>query len=102
MGTQPGGTPVSLRDIWPTNEETQALVADTVTPELFTSSYKDIFSGDDTWNGKTITVTVQPKEGKDSSSFMASVRLDNPMEIEYYRHGGILHKVLRQILASSS
>ncbi|MEA3466609.1 MAG: aconitate hydratase AcnA [Thermodesulfobacteriota bacterium] len=52
--------------------------------------------------GKKITVTVQPKDGKASISFMASVRLDNPMEIEYYRHGGILHKVLRQMLATSS
>ncbi len=50
LGTQPDGTPVYLRDIWPTNEEIQALVSDTVTPELFTSSYKDTFSGDDTWN----------------------------------------------------
>jgi len=52
--------------------------------------------------GKKITVTVQPKEGNNPSSFMASVRLDNPLEIEYYRHGGILHKVLRQMLATSS
>ena len=50
LGTQPDGTPVYLRDIWPANEEIQALAAETVTPELFTSSYKDIFSGDDTWN----------------------------------------------------
>ena len=29
-----------------------------------------------------------------------TLRLDNDMEIEYYRHGGILHKVLRQRLAA--
>jgi len=30
-------------------------------------------------------------------SFRAVVRLDTPKEVEYYRHGGILHYVLRQL-----
>ncbi|HID02489.1 MAG TPA: aconitate hydratase AcnA, partial [Desulfobacterales bacterium] len=50
LGTKSDGTPVYLRDIWPTNEEIQTLVAGSVTAELFTSSYKDIFSGDAAWN----------------------------------------------------
>ncbi len=29
--------------------------------------------------------------------FLANVRLDTPQEAEYYRHGGILHYVLRQL-----
>jgi aconitate hydratase len=33
-------------------------------------------------------------------SFQARVRIDTPMEVEYYRHGGILQYVLRQLLAS--
>ncbi len=32
--------------------------------------------------------------------FSARVRLDTPQEVEYYRHGGILQYVLRQLLAS--
>ncbi len=32
-------------------------------------------------------------------SFQARVRIDTPMELEYYRHGGILQYVLRQLLA---
>jgi aconitate hydratase len=32
--------------------------------------------------------------------FEARVRIDTPMEVEYYRHGGILQYVLRQLLAS--
>ena len=32
--------------------------------------------------------------------FQARVRIDTPMEVEYYRHGGILQYVLRQLLAS--
>ncbi len=30
--------------------------------------------------------------------FKARVRLDTPQEVQYYRHGGILHYVLRQLL----
>jgi aconitate hydratase len=36
----------------------------------------------------------------DGRSFQARVRIDTPMEVEYYRHGGILQYVLRQLLAS--
>ena len=31
------------------------------------------------------------------TSFEVDVRLDTPVEVEYYRNGGILHTVLRQM-----
>ncbi len=31
------------------------------------------------------------------TTFRARVRIDTPMEAEYYRHGGILQYVLRQL-----
>jgi len=31
------------------------------------------------------------------STFKAQVRLDTPVEVDYYRNGGILHTVLRQL-----
>jgi aconitate hydratase len=34
--------------------------------------------------------------------FSARVRIDTPMELEYYRHGGILQYVLRSLLANAS
>jgi len=34
----------------------------------------------------------------DSKSFQAIARLDTPVDIEYYRNGGILHTVLREFL----
>jgi aconitate hydratase len=44
---------------------------------------------------KGVEVTVRAGE----TSFVAAVRLDTPQEVEYYRHGGILQYVLRQLLA---
>jgi len=29
--------------------------------------------------------------------FLVDVRLDTPVEVEYYRNGGILHTVLRKL-----
>jgi aconitate hydratase len=47
--------------------------------------------------GREIAVRATSDEGK-VTDFKARVRLDTPQEIEYYRHGGILHYVLRQLL----
>jgi aconitate hydratase len=46
------------------------------------------------------TVTARSPEG-DEKSFTATVRIDTPQEWLYYRNGGILHFVLRQLLRSS-
>jgi aconitate hydratase len=45
---------------------------------------------------KTVEVTAE-KNGTDPISFEARVRLDTPNEVQYYRHGGILHRVLREL-----
>ncbi len=44
---------------------------------------------------------TDPKSGK-TVEFKALVRIDTPDEAEYYRHGGILQFVLRQLRASSN
>ncbi|MCF8057016.1 MAG: aconitate hydratase AcnA [Desulfocapsa sp.] len=43
------GIPVYLVDIWPTTGEIEAVMEQSINPELFTASYRDIFSGDDDW-----------------------------------------------------
>ncbi|MEX2366843.1 MAG: aconitate hydratase AcnA [Pseudohongiellaceae bacterium] len=42
------------------------------------------------------TVVASDDDGK-QTRFKVQVRLDTPKEVEYYRHGGILHYVLRQL-----
>jgi aconitate hydratase len=41
---------------------------------------------------KEVTVRADDKE------FKARVRIDTPKEVDYYKHGGILPFVLRQLL----
>ncbi len=50
-------------------------------------------------NGRTVTVAAQSTDGA-MRTFDAVVRIDTPKEREYYRHGGILQYVLRQLLNS--
>jgi aconitate hydratase len=33
-------------------------------------------------------------------NFVTTCRIDTPVEVEYYRNGGILHTVLRQLARS--
>ncbi len=47
-------------------------------------------------SSETVTVTATANDGK-VTSFQARVRIDTPKEAEYYRNGGILHYVLRQL-----
>jgi len=49
--------------------------------------------------GARVHIVATPNEG-DPIRFEAKVRLDTPQEVEYYRHGGILQYVLRQLLAA--
>ena len=48
--------------------------------------------------GKRMTVTVTDADGG-RREFHATCRLDTPVEVEYYRNGGILQTVLRQMIS---
>ena len=51
---------------------------------------------------KEVTVKATPADGGGKAiSFKARVRIDTPKEREYYRHGGILQYVLRQLAGSA-
>ena len=47
---------------------------------------------------KKLTVTATAGDGS-KKTFTATLRLDTPNEVDYYRHGGILQFVLRQMTA---
>jgi aconitate hydratase len=49
IGQDQKGRSVFLRDIWPSQEEIQKVVAKAVRPEMFRSQYAHVFDGDDLW-----------------------------------------------------
>ena len=52
-------------------------------------------------DAKQVTVQATPADGGKAITFTARVRIDTPKEREYYRHGGILQYVLRQLVGAS-
>jgi aconitate hydratase len=50
--------------------------------------------------GQLLTVQTKRADGTEFS-FQVKCRIDTPIEIEYYRHGGILPYVLRLLLADA-
>jgi len=49
LGTSPDGTEVYLRDIWPTAKDVQDTIDSSITEEMFTNDYADVFAGDERW-----------------------------------------------------
>lgn len=49
LANDPLGNPIYLKDIWPTNEQVDALVSKHVTVAQFKNSYAHVFEGDDHW-----------------------------------------------------
>jgi aconitate hydratase len=55
LGTGKEGKPVYLRDIWPTQKEIADTIASSITPEMFTKSYGNVFDGNPMWNAIPVT-----------------------------------------------
>jgi aconitate hydratase len=51
LGTGGDGQPVYLRDIWPTSEEVEDLVATHVLPSMFDEQYSTVLEGTHHWDG---------------------------------------------------
>jgi aconitate hydratase len=49
LGHGTDGTPVYLKDIWPTNEEIQKAIQASLTPEMFRQRYSNVFAGPEKW-----------------------------------------------------
>jgi aconitate hydratase len=49
LGNDKSGKPVYLRDIWPTPQEVETTMRDSVTTEMFRKEYADVFTGDEHW-----------------------------------------------------
>lgn len=49
LGHDTSGTPVFLRDIWPSPAEVESVVQSSITRAMFTKDYADVFAGDQKW-----------------------------------------------------
>ncbi|MEU8221822.1 aconitate hydratase AcnA [Kribbella sp. NPDC048915] len=49
LGKDSDGNDVFLRDIWPSAEEVEATIANSINKEMFAKDYADVFAGDERW-----------------------------------------------------
>jgi aconitate hydratase len=49
LGVDQNGTDVFLKDIWPTPQEIQETIDSSITQEMFTKDYADVFDGGERW-----------------------------------------------------
>jgi len=54
LGVGSDGTPVYLRDIWPTPQEVQQTIQSSVKPEMFRKQYSEVFQGDARWQAMPV------------------------------------------------
>ena len=59
----------------------------------------DVLLGDDIKPQQDATLVVH-RDGKADQKVTVRLRIDTPIEVDYYRHGGILPFVLRQLIAA--
>lgn len=50
IGSDQQDQPVYLRDIWPSRNEVQEAISQSVQPEMFVEKYANVFTGNQTWN----------------------------------------------------
>jgi len=55
LGTATDGTPVYLKDIWPTSKEVAEIVRTAISEDMFRTRYADVFKGDAQWQKITVT-----------------------------------------------
>jgi aconitate hydratase len=51
LGQDEHGNDVYLRDVWPSEQEVAATVAEALQADMFRRSYGEVFAGDERWNG---------------------------------------------------
>ncbi|HXA76945.1 MAG TPA: aconitate hydratase AcnA [Candidatus Acidoferrales bacterium] len=54
IGIDKAGQPVYLRDIWPSPQEVESTMRSSVTSEMFSKEYADVFTGDEHWRALPI------------------------------------------------
>jgi aconitate hydratase len=67
LGRGRTGTPVYLKDLWPSAAEVKDVVRRVVSPDLFAARYRDVFTGDDTWQHLPISESARFQWSADST-----------------------------------
>jgi aconitate hydratase len=94
IGNGKDGNPVYLADLWPTQREVEEAVEKSVTAEMFSKSYAEVFEGDARWRGLAIPKGQTYAWEKDSTYIRRAPYFDDmslkPSPIEDIRNARVL------------
>ncbi len=94
IGKGKDGKLVYLADIWPTQREVEEAVEHSVTAEMFSKSYAEVFSGDDRWRGLSVPKGQTYAWEKDSTYIRRAPYFDDmklqPSSVEDIRSARVL------------
>jgi aconitate hydratase len=94
LGKGKDGNPVYLADIWPTQREVEEAVEHSVTAEMFSKSYAEVFLGDERWRGLSIPKGQTYAWEEDSTYIRRAPYFDNmnlkPSPVEDIRKARVL------------
>jgi aconitate hydratase len=94
IGKGRDGNPVYLADIWPTQREVEEAVEHSVTAEMFSKSYAEVFQGDERWRGLSIPKGETYAWEEDSTYIRRAPYFDNmnlkPSPVEDIRKARVL------------
>jgi aconitate hydratase len=88
IGIGTNGSPVYLRDIWPSTHEVNDAVSQTIDSKMFADSYSNVFSGDERWASIDVPAANQFK-WDDNSTYVK-----NP---PYFTGMGIVPEAIKPI-----
>jgi aconitate hydratase len=54
LGKGRDGQPVYLADLWPSSREVEEMIQQSISSEMFTKSYGEVFKGDERWQGLSV------------------------------------------------
>ncbi|MEQ9302134.1 MAG: aconitate hydratase AcnA [Cyclobacteriaceae bacterium] len=69
LGNDKNGSPVYLKDLWPSSSEIQSVMTQVLRPEDYKANYETIFDGDEAWRGLNAP-TGQIYEWDDNSTYI--------------------------------
>jgi aconitate hydratase len=94
LGKGKDGHPVYLADIWPTSREIEESMKQSITSEMFSKSYAEVFQGDERWQGLAVPKGETYTWEKDSTYIRRAPYFDamdvKPAPIQEIRNARVL------------
>jgi aconitate hydratase len=94
VGKGRDGQPVYLADIWPSSREVEEAMQQSITSEMFTKSYSEVFQGDERWRGLSVPKGETYAWEKDSTYIRRAPYFDDmavkPAPVEEIKRARVL------------